>query len=138
FALRRAAFQLAAGIRCGDPIGSSISGARVVRGRRAGGYSRSIIPGPVQLLSEQSMASSIGRSLVFWLSVGAWPIAYRGNAATQVRRVGAAGRGSSAERSRQVSLTRALTSTYVRAAMIARRLLVSTALAWPGVALAQA
>src|SRR5207249_5081945 len=41
-------------------------------------------------------------------------------------------------RSRQVSLTRALTSTYVRASMIVRRLLVSAALAWPGVAHAQA
>src|SRR4029077_9897252 len=36
------------------------------------------------------------------------------------------------------SLTGALTSTYVRAAMIGRRLLVSAAFAWPGVALAQA
>src|SRR5207237_5024989 len=62
----------------------------------------------------------------------AWPIAYRGNADTQVHRVTIATRGGGAGRSRQVSLTMALTTTYVRAAMIVRRLLVSAALAWPG------
>src|SRR5207245_10206861 len=34
-----------------------------------GGYSGSIMPGPVQLLSEKSLGSSI-RSLLRWLSVG--------------------------------------------------------------------
>src|SRR5437870_9019885 len=68
----------------------------------------------------------------------AWPIAYRGNAVTQVRRAETAAHGSGAGRSRQVSLTRALTSTYVRAAMMVRRFLLSASLAWPGVALAQA
>ncbi|PYP59120.1 MAG: hypothetical protein DMD44_05930 [Gemmatimonadetes bacterium] len=99
FALGLAAFRLAAGFRRGEPIGSSIIGAGVGGVGGAGGYSGSIIPGPVQLLSEKSVGSSIGRSLLCWLSVGAWPIAYRGNAATQVRRAGAAPRGSGAERS---------------------------------------
>src|SRR5436309_6845565 len=65
-------------------------------------------------------------------------IAYRGNAVTQVRRVTPTARASGADRSRQVSLTMALTGTYVRAAMLARRLLLSATFAWPGVALAQA
>src|SRR5436853_5672813 len=53
-------------------------------------------------------------------------------------RVTPAGRAAGAGRSRQVSLTMALTGTYVRAAMLARRLLLSATFAWPGVALAQA
>src|SRR5436853_6564800 len=52
-------------------------------------------------------------------------------------RVTPAGRAAGAGRSRQVSLTMALTGTYVRAAMLARRLLLSATFAWPGVALAQ-
>jgi hypothetical protein len=70
FALGLAAFRLAAGLRRGDAIGSSIIGAGVGGVGAAGGYSGSIIPGPVQLLSEKSVGSSIGRSLLCWLSVG--------------------------------------------------------------------
>jgi len=49
--------------------GSSIIGAGCGEGAEGGGYSGSIMPGPVQLLSEKSLGSSI-RSLLRWLSVG--------------------------------------------------------------------
>src|SRR5256885_10038789 len=46
--------------------GSSIIGAGCGEGAEGGGYSGSIMPGPVQLLSEKSLGSSI-RSLLRWL-----------------------------------------------------------------------
>ncbi|PYP30158.1 MAG: hypothetical protein DMD47_10350, partial [Gemmatimonadetes bacterium] len=49
--------------------GSSIIGAGCGEGAEGGGYIGSIMPGPVQLLSEKSFGSSI-RSLLRWLCVG--------------------------------------------------------------------
>jgi len=57
FAFGLAAFRFLVAGRLGAPIGCDI-GAGGVGG--AGGYIGSIMPGPVQLLSEKSVGSSIG------------------------------------------------------------------------------
>jgi hypothetical protein len=73
FALGRAAFlrRRDAGFAFGAPIGASRIGAGAGGIGGAGGYVGSIMPGPVQLLSEKSVGSSIGSfSSACWLSVG--------------------------------------------------------------------
>jgi len=66
FALGRfAAFFFRAGaLRRGASAGSSIIGAGLGIGGGDGGYIGSIMPGPVQLLSEKSFGSSIGSPLL--------------------------------------------------------------------------
>jgi hypothetical protein len=76
-------FRFFAGFGRGADIGSFLMGAGAGGVGGAGGYIGSIIPEPVQLLSEKSVDASIGWSLLAggrW----AWPIAYLGNAVTQV------------------------------------------------------
>jgi len=61
FAFGRAAFLFFfAGRSRGAPIGSCFIGAGAGGVEGAGGYIGSIMPGPVQLLSEKSVGSSIG------------------------------------------------------------------------------
>jgi len=59
FAFGRAAF-LFFGRGLGALIGSSLIGEGIGGVAGAGGYNGSIMPGPVQLLSEKSVGSSIG------------------------------------------------------------------------------
>jgi hypothetical protein len=72
FALGRAAFlrRRDAGFDFGAPIGCSRIGAGAGGIGGAGGYVGSIMPGPVQLLSEKSVGSSIGSFLLCLLVVG--------------------------------------------------------------------
>ena len=62
-----------AGLGRGADIGSSRMGAGAGGVGGAGGYIGSIMPEPVQLLSEKSVDASIGRSL---LAGGRWGVAY--------------------------------------------------------------